>query len=122
KLPETRASLDALGDTAQLTTMVSDSLGTPLANVTLAYTAGDTSVVTVGSTGLVKSNGNGTTWIHATARNGAADSVQVVVAQQVARVVAKRDSILFDALQAVLPIQVTPLDRLGSPLTTAALT
>src|SRR5205807_8699645 len=117
-----RPSLDALCYTAQRTTMVSDSRGTPLANVTLAYTAGDASVVTVGATGLVESNGNGTTWIHATARNGAADSVQVVVAQQVARVVAKRDSILFDALQAVLPIQVTPLDRLGSPLTTAALT
>src|SRR5256886_10487301 len=105
KLSASRASLDALGDTGQLTTIAFDSLGTQLANQMLGYSAGDTSVVTVGASGLVTSKGNGTTWIHATARNGAADSVRVVVAQRLASVVAKRDSILFGALQAILPIE-----------------
>src|SRR5437588_896186 len=121
KLSASRASLDALGDTVQLTTTVSDSLGTPLANQVLAFNVNDTSVVTVAPSGLVTSNANGATWIPATARNGAADSVRVVVAQQGARVVVARDSILLDALQAALPIQATSVDRLGSPITTAAL-
>src|SRR5205085_1826794 len=122
KLSASRASIDALGDTVQLTTIAFDSLGTQLANQMLGYSAGDTSVVTVGASGLVTSKGNGATWIHATARNGAADSVRVVVAQQVARVVVPRDSILFEAVQAALPIRATPLDRFGSPVTAAVLT
>jgi len=54
--------------------------------------------------------------------NGVADSVGIVVAQQVARVVATRDSILLDALQAVLPTQASAVDRLGYRVTAAALT
>jgi len=122
KLSAGRVSLDALGDTVQMTTTVSDSLGAPLASPVLAYSAGDTSVVTVGLTGLVTSKGNGATWVHTTARNGATDSLRIIVAQQVARVVPERDSLLFDALQAVLPLHATPLDRLGSPVVNAALT
>ncbi len=122
KLSASRVTLDALRDTVQLATTVSDSLGAPLTNQVIAYSAGDTAVVTVGPSGLVTSKGNGSTWIHAKALNGVADSVRMVVAQEVAGVAAKRDSILFDALQAVLSIQATPVDRLGSPVTTAALT
>jgi hypothetical protein len=116
-----RVSLDALGDTVQLRSTVSDSLGAPLTNQVLGYSADDTSVVTVGPNGLVTSKGNGATWIHAKAWNGVADSVQVVVAQQVARVVSKHDSIVFDALQAAAPVDATPLDRLGAPVAGAAL-
>src|SRR5881394_1435840 len=121
KLSAGRASFDALGDTLRLATTVSDSLGAPLANQTLAFSAGDTSVVAVGSDGLVTSKGNGSAWIHARAWNGVGDSIHVVVAQQVARVVVPRDSILFDALQAAGAIQATAVDRLGSPVTAAPL-
>ncbi len=122
KLSAGRATLDALGDTVQLAAAISDSVGAPLANQALAYSAGDTSVVTVGSGGLVTSRGNGSTWIHAGAWNGVGDSMRVVVAQQVARVVVQRDSIVFGALKATLPIGATAVDRLGSPVPTAALT
>ena len=122
KLSASSANLDALGDTVQLASTVSDSVGAPLANQVLTYSAGDTFVVTVGLSGLVTSKGNGSTWVHAQARNGVADSVRMVVAQQVARVIVKRDSILLEALQAVLPIQATPIDRLGYPVRGAALT
>lgn len=122
KLSAGRASLDALGDTVQLATAVSDSLGAPLTNQTLAFSAGDTSVVTVGSGGLITSKGNGSTWIHARAWNGVGDSIRVVVAQQVARVVVPQDSIVFSALKATLSIGATAVDRLGSPVPTAALT
>src|SRR5437016_3203771 len=79
KLSAGRASFDALGDTLQLAGAISDSLGAPLANQTLTYSAGDTSVVTVGTGGLVTSKGNGSTWIHARAWNGVGDSIRVAV-------------------------------------------
>src|SRR5438105_567957 len=122
KLSAGRASLDALGDTLQLTGAISDSLGVPLPNQTLTYSAGDTSVVTVGTGGLLTSKANGSTWIHARAWNGVGDSIRVVVAQQVARVVVQRDSMVFSALKATLPVGATAVDRLGSPVPTAALT
>jgi len=121
KLSGGRVTMDALGDTVQLTTVVSDSLGAPLAGQVLAYSSKDTSVATIGPGGLVTSRANGSTWMYARAANGLADSVAFLVAQQVARVTAPRASILLDALQAVLPIQATPLDRLGSPVLGAAL-
>src|SRR5690242_4716250 len=122
KLSSGRASLDALGDTVQLATAVSDSVGAPLTNQTVTYSAGDTTVVTVASGGLVTSKGNGSTWIHARAWNGVGDSIRIVVAQRAARVVVQRDSIAFDALKATLSIGATAVDRLGSPVPTAALT
>jgi len=121
KLSAGRVNLDALGDTVQVSTLVSDSLGAPLANQVLVYSSGDTSVAKVTPSGLVMSTGNGAAWVYSRAAKGVADSVRIVVAQQVARVVVKRDSIVLDALQAVLPIQATPLDRLGSPVRPAAL-
>src|SRR5437763_8515921 len=122
KLSAGRATLDALGDTVQLAVAISDSLGAPLANQTLAYSASDTSVVTVASGGLVTSKGNGSAWIHTRVWNGVGDSIHVVVAQQVARVLVPRDSIDFSALKATVQVGATAVDRLGSPVPTAALT
>ena len=122
KLSASHTTFDALGDTVHLAAAVSDSMGAPLANQVLSYSANDTSVATASAAGVVTSKGNGTTWVRSRAYNGVADSVAVVVAQQVARVVAKRDSVLLDALQAVLPVQATPVDRLGASVTAAALT
>src|SRR5437588_1841523 len=61
KLTAGRSSFDALGDTAQLMAVMFDSLGAPLANQTLTYSAGDTSVMTVGVYSMVWSVGNGVT-------------------------------------------------------------
>jgi len=121
KVSASRVTMDALGDTVQLTTVVSDSLGAPLANQVLTYSSKDTSVAKVAAGGLVTSKADGSTWMYARAANGLADSAAFLVAQQVARVTAPRDSILLDALQAALPIQAIPLDRLGSPVPGAAL-
>ncbi|HXI64395.1 MAG TPA: hypothetical protein VNH14_07820 [Gemmatimonadales bacterium] len=122
KVSASHSNFDALGDTARLSVLVSDSLGAPLTNQVLAYSASDSSVANVGPTGLVTSRGNGSTWIRARAYNGVADSVAIGVAQQIARVVVKRDSIMFDALHAVLPIQAAAIDRLGSVVAGAGLT
>jgi hypothetical protein len=121
RLSVSRATFDALGDTAQLSVVVSDSLGVPLANQVLAYTAADTSVANVGPTGLVTTRGNGSTWIRARAYNGVADSAAVTVVQQVARIVVNRDSTILDALHAILPIQAIAIDRLGNRVAGAVL-
>src|SRR5207302_6430022 len=104
KLSAGRATLDALGDTVQLAVAISDSLGAPLANQTLAYSASDTSVVTVASGGLVTSKGNGSAWIHTRVWNGVGGSIHVVVAQQVGRVLVPRESIAVSALTAPLSV------------------
>jgi len=122
KVSATRVSFDALGDTVQLRAQVWDSLGAPLANQVLTYFSRDTSVAKVGPMGVVTSDGNGSTWVYARARNGVRDSLSIAVVQQVARVVATRDSIALDALQAVLPVQAGAVDRLGAPVKAAALT
>ncbi len=122
RMSANRATLDALGDTVQLTARLADSLGAALVNQVLTYTSSDTSVATVGPAGLVTARGNGATWLHARAATGVGDSLHLVVAQQVARVVAKPDSLQLDALQAVVPVQATALDRLGSPVKGAVVT
>src|SRR5204863_4159597 len=74
KLSASRGTLDALGDTIQFSAVALDSLGAAVAGQAVAYSAGDTSVVTVGSGGLVTSRGNGAAWIRAKAVDGTADS------------------------------------------------
>ncbi len=122
KLSASRTTFDALSDTTQLTALVFDSLGAALTNQALAYFSADTSVAKVAPSGLATTRGNGSTRLYARASNGVADSVAIAVAQQVARVVVKRDSILFDALQAIVSLQASPVDRLGSRVTSAVLT
>jgi len=120
KLSVSRTTFDALGDAVQLTAQVSDSLGAPLVGEALAYSSADSRVAEVGFNGLMTSRGNGSSWVYGRALNGVADSLQVTVAQQVARVVVKRDSMLLEALQAVLPVQAAAVDRLGAPVTGAS--
>ncbi len=122
KLPSTSLSFDALKDTARLVAQVSDSLGAPLSGQVITYSSADTGVVTVDVSGLVTSRGNGSTIIYARASNGVADSAPVSVAQRVASVAVARDSLLFEALQAILPTQAAALDRLGSPVAGAPMT
>jgi hypothetical protein len=122
KVALSRSTFNVLSDTAQLTVAVSDSLGVPLTNQVLAYYSSDTSVAIVGPAGLVTTRGNGSSWIFARASNGIRDSIGILVAQQVAQVVAKRDSIVLDALHAVQPIQAAAIDRLGSPVAGVSLT
>jgi hypothetical protein len=122
KLSGSRTTFDALGDTLQLSAQLADSVGAPLVGQVLVYSSSDSAVATVGSGGLVTSKANGAAWLHARAATGVGDSLRLLVAQQVARVVVKPDSLLLDALQAVLPVQATLVDRLGSPVVGPAIT
>lgn len=116
-----RTGFDALGDTSRLVAQASDSLGAPVVNPSLALWSADTTVATVGANGLVTSRRNGAVWMYSRADNGIADSIRMVVAQQVARIAAVRDSLLLEALHAVLPLRATAFDRLGSPVADATL-
>ena len=122
KVSASHSNFDALSDTVQLSAVAVDSVGTSVSSPVLSYSVGDTTVATVGAGGTLISRANGSTKVYARALNGVADSLPVVVAQQVARVVANRDTILLEALKAALPIQATALDRLGSPVANATVT
>lgn len=121
KLSASHSSFNALGDTVQLSALAADSMGTSVSTPVLNYSVGDTSVASVGATGVLISKRNGSTRVYVRALSGVSDSLPIVVSQQVVRVVAKRDTILLNALKAALPIQVTALDRLGSPVASATL-
>ena len=116
-----RVTFDALGDTIQLTTSADDSTGAPLANQALAFRSADTTVVKVGQMGSVTSIGNGGAWIYARAANGVEDSLHFSVAQRVARVEMKTDSIFLDAIPQTLSAQAAAVDRLGAPMGTGSL-
>jgi len=114
-------TFDALGDTTRLRAQAWDHLGQPITDEVVAYSSTDTTIAKVGSDGLVASKGSGETWVYARA-DTIRDSVRVTVVQQVARVVTANGVLFLDALQAVVPMQATALDRLGSPLIDAVLT
>lgn len=115
-------AFDALNDTLRAVPQVSDSLGTVIALAPVTYYSSDTTVATVDTAGLVRARSNGSARLFAQAGAGVAATVTVNVAQQVARIAVARDTIVFDALRAVLPVAATGLDRLGSPVVGAALT
>src|SRR5260370_24560332 len=76
-------SFSARGATKQLTAAVTDQHGNALQNATVTWSSNNTAVVTVSSSGLAASVGNGTTQIVATAGSVNAAPVTVTVAQAV---------------------------------------
>ncbi len=113
---------DALNDTVRAHFIALDSLGVPVQTPRITFSSSDTAVVAVDSSGLLRARANGSAMIQAQSLSGVVTTVPVVVAQQVARVVAQRDTIGFDALHAQLPMNAIGIDRLGSPVVGAALT
>ena len=72
------ATLMSIGATVQLSAMVLDERGQPVADAVVAWRSGDEAVVTVNAEGLVTAVGNGVTQV--TARSGSAEaSIDVTV-------------------------------------------
>jgi hypothetical protein len=70
--------LSSIGETATVTAVVLDRIGTPIPSAVVSFSSADPSVATVSSTGLVTATGDGATTV--TARSGAlAASVSVSV-------------------------------------------
>jgi hypothetical protein len=115
-------SFDALGDSVRLAVGQFGHAGHRVPTSDVTFTSSDPTVVAVDSFGLLTSRQNGTARVTARAASGDADSILVAVAQQVHRVEAARDTLLFDALESVQRIGAAVVDRLGSPVAGAALT
>ena len=107
------ATLDALGDTTQLTAGARDSAGAPMA-ASIVWRSSDSTTASVSAGGLVTARRNGLALAIATAANGVADTVAIVVAQVPASRVLSRDSVEFSALGAEARVGLAVLDRLGS--------
>ncbi|WP_419163525.1 leucine-rich repeat domain-containing protein [Candidatus Palauibacter sp.] len=75
-------SLTALGETVQLSADVRDQIERPLPNAAVSWLSGDTTVVTVDSTGLVTAKGSGATTVTATA-GGVSGEARLSVMQSV---------------------------------------
>jgi len=116
-LPSDSAVLfDALGDTARVTALALDSLSKPVQGVGFHFGVSDTGVANVDANGVVLSKANGSTAVTVATATGITASVPVSVTQRVTRLKVARDTLTFTALQAVQPLGVTPLDRLGNPV------
>ena len=76
------ATLIGLDRTVQLSVEVFDQLGRPISDPDMLWTSGDTSVVTVDSTGIVTSGGSGETNVTGTA-GSVSDTARLFVVQNV---------------------------------------
>ena len=111
------AALTELGSTVQLTAIVWDEKGNPMAGVNVDWTSSDNSVATVDATGLVTATGNGHTEIAAQA--GAARGYATVLVEQVPASLEKSEGDGQRALErSVLPVRPTVrlLDANGHPI------
>ncbi len=109
-------AFEALGDSAQVSAVETGPGGAPLTTATVEYSSAAPSVVTVDSSGLVISRGNGVTWIIARTPSGASDSIPVSVIQLPRAVVASTDTVRLHALGAQQPLGAVIVDRLGAPI------
>jgi len=122
QVPEASITFDALGDTMRLTAAVVDSLSVPLTRSEVTFSSTDSTTVSVSVDGLARSRRNGSVLLLVRANTGVTDTVPATVSQRIAGVTLGQDSILFDALGATAVVRATAIDRLGSPVTGAALT
>jgi hypothetical protein len=91
-----------------------------LTNPQVSFRSTDPAVATVGADGLIAALGNGTATVLVDAGAGVVDSARVTVSQRVAWITVATDTLRFDALTAVLPLEAVARDRLGSPVTGAS--
>ena len=108
-------SLAAIGDTAQLTATVFDSLGEPMPHAVTGWSSSDVSVVIVDAGGLVTAVMNGTARITATSGSVSAEAA-VSVMQDVARIRITPTSTTLRALGGTVQTAATVYDANGRPI------
>ena len=106
------ADLTALGATVQLTAEVHDQNARVMADATVTWSSGDTSVATVDASGLVTAVGNGAATITASA-GSASGSAVVTVTQSVATVEVSPSAADLAALGATVQLTAEALDANG---------
>jgi hypothetical protein len=113
----TSATLDAVGETQQLTAVVTDQDGATISSPSIAWTSSNAGIATVTSTGLVSAAGNGSATITATAGSVSA-TADVTVTQTPTQVVkAAGDQQTANIGQTVAtPLTVQVNDATGHPV------
>ena len=96
-LEPTDITLMAIGETAQLTAMVTDSLGEPIAGAEVGWSSNDPAVAKVDDDGLVTAVANGTTLITASAGSATATAT-VTVMQDAGRITISPESASLTAI------------------------
>lgn len=112
-------SFESLGDREPLTATVLDQDGNALSSAAVTWASADQQVATVTSRGEVRSYGNGTVSITATA-GGATGQASVTVAQVAVTADIALDSLVLPWSGAATTLAVAALDAGGSPLADGA--
>jgi hypothetical protein len=122
-LSASTVSLDAIGQTVQLTATITDQNGNAIGSPALAWTSANAAVATVSSSGLVTATGNGTTVVTVSAGSASAHA-DVSVAQVPAQVqkVAGDGQTAAPGQPVALPLTVQVNDGSGSPVANIAVT
>ena len=106
------AELTALGATVQLAAEVRDQNARVMADLTVTWSSGETSVATVDASGLVTAVANGTATITATS-GSASGSATVTVAQKVSEVSVSPGTVELMALGATVQLTAEARDSNG---------
>ena len=115
-----RVDLAAIGATAEVSAGVRDRLGTDVAGAEVGWTSSDPSVASVGTTGVITAEGNGTARV--TARFGAlAGSVEVTVAAAPASVEIAPTAAPLAAIGETVQLSATVRDANGTVIPNAQL-
>ncbi len=108
-------TLDAIGQTVQLTAQVFDQNNAPMSSAVVAWSSGDDAVAAVSTAGQVTAVGSGSTEI--TARSGdTSASVNVAVMQTAYGIVAEPQSATLMAIGETVQLTATVLDRNEHPV------
>ena len=115
------ATLNAIGQTVQLTARVLDQNNSPMAGASVTWTSSAVGVATVSAGGLVTSVQFGTARI--TARSGNATAgIEVKVMQSVGSIAIEPDEATIACIGATVKLEATVLDSDGQPIAGAVVT
>ena len=114
-------TLNAIGQTIQLTARVLDQNGTILTGATVTWTSGNTGVATVSDQGLVKAIMNGSAVVTARSGNLSA-TVNVTVSQTAGRIVIEPRMATFMAIGETVQLTAVVQDRNQYPVPDAEVT
>ena len=108
-------TLDAIGQTSQLTAQVFDQNNALMAGAVVSWTSGDSAVATVSAAGLVTAVGNGSASI-STRSDGASASIDVAVKQTAYGIAIEPQMATLTAIGETVQLSATVLDRNEQPV------
>ena len=114
-------TLNAIGQTGQLTASVLDQNGTAISGATVIWTSSSPGVAIVNAQGLVTAVNNGTASI--TARSGTVTaSIQITVKQDAVRITVEPESATLVSIGQTIELSALVLDQNGQPIADAVVT